>query len=72
MEITRISIATNVMRTLDLPVTPQQMEAFKSGQLVQLAFPHLSADEREFILTGIVADERDNLFKEMKHGEKID
>lgn len=36
-----------------------------SGVLIQDAFPTLSADEREFIKTGITPAEWDNLFSKM-------
>lgn len=62
MQITRTSIASGKTRTLDLPVTEEQFKAWKGGLLVQKAFPHLSDDEREFIMTGITADEWDEMF----------
>lgn len=34
------------------------------GMLIQKAFPYLTADEREFILTGMTAKEWDELFNE--------
>jgi hypothetical protein len=43
------------------------MESFKkwrSGTLIQNAFPSLSESEREFILTGSTDDDWDQMFKE--------
>lgn len=40
----------------------QAYEAWQSGVYIQNAFPMLSADEREFIKTGITPAEWDNLF----------
>jgi hypothetical protein len=51
-------------RTLQIPVTQEQLDAWNSGMLAQHAMPHLSEDEREFIMTGITADEWDNAFGE--------
>lgn len=34
----------------------------REGYYIQDAFPYLTEDEREFILTGITADEWDELF----------
>jgi hypothetical protein len=45
---------TNVM-TLD--VSEAQLEDWQSGTLIQDAMPDLSADEREFIMTGITPTE---------------
>lgn len=63
MDITRTSMISGKTRTLDLPVTAEQMAAFESGRmLIQDAFPHLSADDREFILTGITGEEWNDTF----------
>jgi hypothetical protein len=40
------------------------MAAYNSGALIQVAFPDLTADQREFILTGITKDEWNILFEE--------
>jgi len=64
MNITRRSPITREVRTLDLPVTKEQIAAWEGGELIQKAMPHLSDDEREFIMTGITSEEWDTLFKE--------
>ena len=35
---------------------PADYEAWENGELIQNAFPYLTADEREFIKTGITPD----------------
>lgn len=62
MQVTRTSVQSGVTRTLELPITPEQMAAFEAGALIQEAFPALTPDQREFILTGITAEEWDELF----------
>lgn len=57
MLITRKSSITGVEHTKQLSVTNEQIGAFYAGALIQDAFPHLSADDREFILNGITQDE---------------
>lgn len=49
---------------MDIDITKEQWQAFINGELglIQDAFPHLSADEREFLLTGIHPNEWDELF----------
>ena len=64
MEITRNSLATGKIHTIDLPITQEQIVKYNSGALVQDAFPHLTADQREFIISGTTAEEWDALFKE--------
>ena len=64
MQITRTSPVSGTTRSLEIPCTEEQMAAYKDGALIQIAFPDLTADQREFILTGITGAEWDELFKE--------
>jgi hypothetical protein len=64
MNITRTSLYSRITRTLDLPVTEAQLDAWASGELIQNAFPDLSPDDREFLKTGITAEEWEQLYKE--------
>jgi hypothetical protein len=57
MKITRKSGLTGEINTRDLNITPKQYTAYLGGTLAQLAFPHLSADDREFLITGITPEE---------------
>ena len=57
MKITRNSGLTGEINTRDLDITPTQYTAYLGGTLAQLAFPHLSADDREFLITGITPEE---------------
>ena len=62
MEITKTSIHSGITRTLDLDVTLDEYADWKAGQLIQNAMPRLNADEREFIKTGITAEEWEEMF----------
>jgi len=53
MIITRKSQFSGTLYTRDLDVTQAQLVAYEDGALLQDAFPQLSADDREFIKTGI-------------------
>lgn len=64
MKITRTSLLSQVTRTLDLNVTPEQMTLFEAGTLAQKAFPQLSPGDREFIISGITSKEWDDTFKD--------
>ena len=65
MIITRTSMLTNVTRSLDLPVTEEQLvNYYEEGFLLQDAFPNLNAGQREFIKTGITDQEWDEAFGE--------
>lgn len=71
MEITRTSIVTGKTRTLDLPVTEEQLKVWANGDgpLIQYCFPNLDADDREFIISGITPDEWDEAFTELPEDE---
>ena len=62
MKITRTSAFTGVTRTLDMPVTHDQITRWMSGELIQDAMPDLTHAQREFIKTGITAEEWDSTF----------
>ena len=64
MLVTRKSMFTGIERTLDLDITQEQVDAYNNGALVQNAFPNLSADDREFIMTGVTAEEWTDAFGE--------
>jgi hypothetical protein len=38
-------------------VTAEEIKAWKSGMLIQDAMPRLNTDEREFMMSGITAEE---------------
>ena len=63
MQITRTSSLSGTTRTRDLDITEGQLSAYyEKGLLLQDAFPHLNADDREFIKTGITGEEWDQMF----------
>ena len=62
MLITRTSPFTGTTISMNIDVTQAQLDAWESGTLIQDAMPNLSADEREFIKTGITAEEWEELF----------
>ena len=51
---------TGVKRTVIINVTQEQIDAWKSGELIQVAMPSLTPDEREFIKFGIYDDSLDS------------
>lgn len=64
MQITRKSIFTGKTQTKEINCTPEQIKEWEQGVLIQYAMPQVSADDREFIMTGADATEWDTLFKE--------
>lgn len=59
MKITRTSILSNVTRTREINITEAELEQLRLGRNVQWLLPHLSADDREFLITGITQEEWD-------------
>ena len=43
----------------DLPVTQEQLERWRGGELIQDVCPHLSEDDREFLITGMTEEDWD-------------
>ena len=59
MKITRIDPFTQKENTMELDITQSQLDRWQKGELIQNVFPYLTADEREFIKTGIAPDSWD-------------
>lgn len=53
MLITRKHPFTGQTFSKDLPITEEELDRWNKGELIQNVWPYLSADDREFILTGI-------------------
>jgi hypothetical protein len=77
MLITRVSAFTNKEHTMDIPITQEEFNRLKyseilpgmgkwsvPGKNIQEAFPFLTPNQREFLMTGITAEEWDDLFEE--------
>ena len=53
----RTSILSGITRTKEFDVTEEQYNAWRDGALIQNVMPHLSYDEREFLISGATAEE---------------
>lgn len=62
MHITMTSQMTGESNTMDLPITEAQVNLWKAGTLIQNAFPNLSTDEREFLISGTTKEEWEEAF----------
>lgn len=62
MLITRRSPFTGQVNMKEIDVTEDQLDRWSAGELIQNVMPHLSADDREFLMTGITAEEWANTF----------
>lgn len=57
MLITRKSPFTGKTRTMNIPVTQEQLDRWRNGTLIQNAMPNIAPEHREFIMTGITNEE---------------
>lgn len=64
MLITKKSFISGIERTLEIPVTQEELDKWKGGMLAQEAFPNLTADQREFIMTGVTPEDWEETMKE--------
>jgi hypothetical protein len=62
MKITRKNPISGEKVTREIDVSQEQLDAWNSGELIQRAMPDLNEDDREFILTGILPNQWDELF----------
>ena len=64
MIVRKRNIFTGKVRELDLDVTQEQIHRWTDGELIQNVMPQLSADEREFLVSGFLPSEWDELMSE--------
>lgn len=62
MLIEKRSMFTGKVHVMDLDVTHEQIARWQGGELIQRVFPHLSPDEREFLMTGVTPAEWEAAF----------
>tara|TARA_R100000008_G_C3584409_1_gene171060 strand:+ start:1905 stop:2105 length:201 start_codon:yes stop_codon:yes gene_type:complete len=62
MLITKKSMFSGEWNTMDIPVTQSQIDDWESGTLIQDAMPNVSANDREFLKTGVTPQEWINTF----------
>ena len=63
MLIERESLFSHSINELEIDVTPEQLKAWEDGELIQDVMPNLTPDEREFLMTGIMENEWEEIFK---------
>ena len=59
MIITRKSPFSGVESQMNIDITEEQLARLDAGELIQSVAPHLCADEREFLISGITPTEWD-------------
>jgi hypothetical protein len=64
VKITRISPFSGKENTQELDITMLEHMKWIEGMVIQHAMPRLTADEREFVMTGILPAEWDSMMGE--------
>ena len=60
MLVKKQSIMSGKVNEMELDITQEQLDRYLEGrELIQDIFPHLNANEREFLITGITGEEWD-------------
>ena len=57
MKVPRRSILTGTLHLRDVPVTRAELQRHERGELAQSIWPHLSADDRDYLTLGITPEE---------------
>ena len=62
MLVSKKSSISGKINSMELPITEAQLEAHQNGGFAQDVFPTLSAEEREFLISGITPNEWNEMF----------
>ena len=62
MIITRQSPLTGKVNQMDIDIIPEQYELWEKGMLIQDAMPDLTAEEREFLISGSTPQDWEEMF----------
>lgn len=62
MVVTKISILSGIKSDRELDITMTQLIRIAKGEHVQNVVPHLSPEEREFLISGMTEEEQQEIF----------
>ncbi len=62
MQVTKRSMLSGKEHTLEIDITPEQWARWKAGEMIQDVCPHLSVDDREFLISGSTKEEWEKFF----------
>jgi len=65
MQITKFSPHSMKDHTREIDVTQSQLDRWQAGELIQNVMPHLSADDREFLMTGLTPEDWEEMFPDI-------
>jgi hypothetical protein len=65
MLITKFSPHSMRDNSREIDVSQSQLDRWKAGELIQNVMPHLSADDREFLMTGLTPQDWEEMFPDI-------
>lgn len=69
MDLTKTSMLTGVTHTRSIDISEEQLAAWRGGACIQDVAPHLSAADREFVISGSTPEEWAAAFPEDEDDE---
>lgn len=63
---------SGIVREMDIDVTNEQIDEWMTGGNIQDVMPHLTDDEREFIMTGMTSEDWESVCAEEDFLESLD
>jgi hypothetical protein len=68
VKVTRKDPLTGKENTLDLPITEAQLNQWRTGgRLIQDVMRHLTDDQREFLMTGLMPESWNEIFEDTEN-----
>lgn len=64
MTFTKRSPITGNINSRDIDITEDQFQAWQDGEMIQVAMSNVSADDREFIISGMTPEDWATMFPE--------
>jgi len=71
MTFQRVSPVTGEKNTMTMEVDQDDLNRWMQGELIQNAMPYLTPDEREFLMTGILPEEWEQMFGRHSGQEQV-
>lgn len=62
MYVTMRSVLTGEIHSQEIDISPEQWKRWKAGEPIQNVCPHLSTDDREFLISGSTKEEWERFF----------
>ena len=73
MQFARRSPLTGIVNVRRIDITPSEFTDWKyGGMLIQNAMPHVSADDRKFLMTGYTPEDWEKMFGDLDEDEDSD